>query len=68
MNSSGTPVISNLGGLTNAKLMEAHACLDDDESGGDIFADGSGKLYLITNLSSMYKINPTLKPHRVVYL
>jgi uncharacterized repeat protein (TIGR01451 family) len=32
-----------------------------NESGGDLFADGSGKLYLITNASHMYKINPATR-------
>ena len=54
------PLINRLGALTNDPSNGTNNILN--ESGGDLFADGSGKLYLICNSSVMYKINPnTLK-------
>lgn len=50
------PNISRLGALTNATTNGSRDVLS--EGGGDLFADGSGKLYLIANSSNMYKINP----------
>jgi uncharacterized repeat protein (TIGR01451 family) len=56
---SGTPQISRLGALTNAATNGSRNVLN--EGGGDLFADGTGKLYLIVNSSNMYKINPTTR-------
>jgi len=53
------PNIQNLGTLTNSPTNNGHNVLN--ESGGDLFADGSGKLYLIVNSSNMYKIDPNTK-------
>lgn len=53
---TGTPVINRLGSLSNDANNGANNILN--ESGGDIFGDGSGNLYLIANSSKLYKINP----------
>jgi uncharacterized repeat protein (TIGR01451 family) len=53
------PVISQLGALTNGPTNGSKNILS--EKGGDIFGDGSGKLYLIANSSNMYKINPNTR-------
>jgi uncharacterized repeat protein (TIGR01451 family) len=53
------PSIQNLGALTNSSVNNGHDVLG--EGGGDLFADGSGKLYLIVNSSNMYKINPNTR-------
>jgi uncharacterized repeat protein (TIGR01451 family) len=51
------PIITHMGALVNAATNGSSRNVLN-ESGGDLFADGSGKLYLITNASNMYKINP----------
>jgi uncharacterized repeat protein (TIGR01451 family) len=51
------PIITHLGALVNAATNGSSRDVLN-ENGGDLFADGSGKLYLITNASHMYKINP----------
>jgi uncharacterized repeat protein (TIGR01451 family) len=61
MNSSDMPVITHMGALINASTNGSKNVSASSESGGDLFADGSGKLYLITNASNMYKINPTTR-------
>lgn len=53
------PVINRLGALLNDANNGTNDILS--ESGGDIFGDGSGKLYLIANSSNMYKINPATR-------
>ncbi len=53
------PTTTPLGELINDASNGSFDILD--ESGGDIFGDGSGNLYLIANSSHMYKINPTSK-------
>ena len=53
------PVITSLGTLSDDATNGSYKILN--ESGGDLFADGSGKLYLICNSSNMYKINPATK-------
>ncbi|WP_205508687.1 T9SS type A sorting domain-containing protein [Longitalea arenae] len=58
-NASDVPTITNLGALTNHATNGNKRILD--EEGGDLFADGSGKLYLICNSSNMYKINPNTR-------
>jgi uncharacterized repeat protein (TIGR01451 family) len=50
--------VSRLGTLTNASVNGSKNDVTN-EGGGDLFADGSGKLYLIVNSSKMYKINPS---------
>jgi len=50
------PTINRLGALINDVNNDTNDILS--EKGGDIFGDGSGKLYLIANSSKMYKINP----------
>ena len=50
------PVISRLGTLTNSSVNGSKDVIG--EGGGDLFADGSGKLYLIANSSNMYKVDP----------
>jgi uncharacterized repeat protein (TIGR01451 family) len=59
INPGNIPVIQNLGALTNAATNNGHDVRT--EGGGDLFADGSGKLYLIVNSSNMYKINPNTR-------
>jgi uncharacterized repeat protein (TIGR01451 family) len=53
------PVITQLGPLINDVNNGSHDVLD--EGGGDIFADGSGMLYMVVNSSNMYKINPNTR-------
>lgn len=57
--STNIPTITRLGALINDGSNGSFDILD--ESGGDIFGDGSGNLYLIANSSRMYKINPNTK-------
>ncbi|WP_276479993.1 hypothetical protein [Paraflavitalea pollutisoli] len=56
---TGAPIINRLGSLSNDANNGANNILN--ESGGDIFGDGSGNLYLIANSSKLYKINPNNK-------
>ena len=57
---TNAPTINKLGSLINdANNGSANSVLS--ESGGDMFADGSGKLYMIVNSSKMYKINPNTR-------
>ncbi|THU41401.1 DUF11 domain-containing protein [Niastella caeni] len=60
-NASDVPQINRLGPLINAPTNASGGRDVLSESGGDLFADGSGKLYLITNASHMYKINPSTR-------
>lgn len=53
---TGAPDIVRLGALANDVNNGSNNILN--ESGGDIFGDGSGNLYLIANSSKLYKINP----------
>ena len=60
MNSgTGLPVITQLGPLINDAINGSNNVLS--ETGGDLFGDGSGKLYLIANSSKLYKINPATR-------
>ena len=52
----GVPNIVPLGTLVNASTNGSRNVLS--EVGGDLFADGSSRLYLIANSGNMYKINP----------
>jgi uncharacterized repeat protein (TIGR01451 family) len=56
---TGLPVITQLGPLINDGINGANDVLA--ETGGDLFGDGSGKLYLIANSSKLYKINPATR-------
>ncbi|WP_315824913.1 T9SS type A sorting domain-containing protein [Paraflavitalea speifideaquila] len=56
---TGNPDIVRLGALINDVNNGANNILA--ESGGDIFGDGSGNLYLIANSSNLYKINPNTR-------
>ncbi|THU38096.1 DUF11 domain-containing protein [Niastella caeni] len=56
---TGLPVITQLGPLINDVINGANDILT--ETGGDLFGDGSGKLYLIVNSSKLYKINPATR-------
>lgn len=56
---TGAPIIVRMGALINDVNNGANNILA--ESGGDIFGDGSGNLYLIANSSNLYKINPNTK-------
>lgn len=56
---TGVPVIARLGALINDVNNGSNDILN--ESGGDIFGDGSGNLYLIANSSKLYKINPNTR-------
>ena len=56
---TGLPVITQLGPLINDAINGANDVLG--ETGGDLFGDGSGKLYLIANSSKLYKINPATR-------
>jgi uncharacterized repeat protein (TIGR01451 family) len=53
------PVISQLGPLVNDVNNGANDVLA--EAGGDIFGDGSGRLYLIPNSGKLYVINPATR-------
>jgi uncharacterized repeat protein (TIGR01451 family) len=58
--STNLPVISRLGLLVN----DANNGTSNDvlaETGGDLFSDGSGKLYLIPNSGKLYMINPATR-------
>ena len=57
--STGLPVISQLGALLNAASNGSNNILA--EAGGDIFSDGSGKLYMVVNSGKLYKINPATR-------
>jgi uncharacterized repeat protein (TIGR01451 family) len=54
--STNAPIITRLGALINDANNGSNDVLS--ETGGDIFADGSGKLYLIPVSGKMYRINP----------
>lgn len=56
---TGLPIITQLGPLINDAVNGANDVLA--ETGGDLFGDGSGKLYLIANSSRLYKINPATR-------
>lgn len=56
---TGAPIIVRMGALINDVNNGANNILA--ESGGDIFGDGSGNLYLIANSSNLYKINPNTR-------
>lgn len=56
---TGLPVIVRMGALANDINNGSNDILS--ESGGDIFGDGSGNLYLVANSSKLYKINPNTK-------
>ena len=56
---TGLPVIVRLGALLNDANNGANDILS--ETGGDIFGDGSGNLYLVANSSKLYKINPNTR-------
>jgi uncharacterized repeat protein (TIGR01451 family) len=64
INSSNVPVITRLGPLINDASNGSKNILT--EQGGDVFGDGSGKLYLIAHSGAMYKINPSTR--NAVYL
>lgn len=51
--------IDSLGPLINAATNGTRDIFK--EGGGDLFADGTGKLYLIANSNNMYKINPNTR-------
>jgi uncharacterized repeat protein (TIGR01451 family) len=59
VDASNVPHITRMGALINAATNGTKDVLND--GGGDLFADGSGKLYMIANSGNMYKINPTTK-------
>ncbi|OQP46609.1 T9SS type A sorting domain-containing protein [Niastella populi] len=59
VDASNVPHITRMGPLINAATNGSRDVLND--GGGDLFADGSGKLYMIANSGNMYKINPTTK-------
>jgi uncharacterized repeat protein (TIGR01451 family) len=56
---TGLPVITQLGPLINNSINGANDVLA--ETGGDLFGDGSGKLYLVANSNKLYKINPATR-------
>lgn len=56
---TGLPVVNQLGTLINDVINGANDVLS--ETGGDLFGDGSGKLYLVANSSKLYKINPATR-------
>lgn len=56
---TGLPVIAQLGPLLNDVNNAPYDILA--ESGGDIFGDGSGNLYMVVNSSRLYKINPNTR-------
>jgi uncharacterized repeat protein (TIGR01451 family) len=57
--STSLPVISPLGALVNDANNGANDVLA--ETGGDIFSDASGKLYLIPNSGKLYRIDPATR-------
>ena len=57
--STGLPVISRLGALSNAVINGSNDILA--EAGGDIFSDGSGKLYMVVNSGKFYRIDPATR-------
>lgn len=57
--STGLPVISRLGALVNAATNSPNDILA--EAGGDIFSDGSGKLYMTANSGKLYRIDPATR-------
>lgn len=57
--STGLPVISRLGPLENDFINGNNNI--QTEAGGDIFSDGSGKLYMAVNSGKIYRINPATK-------
>ncbi|NML20499.1 DUF11 domain-containing protein [Pseudoflavitalea sp. G-6-1-2] len=59
--STNIPTITRMGALINDPSNASSGMDILDESGGDIFGDGSGNLYLIANSSNLYKINPNTK-------
>jgi uncharacterized repeat protein (TIGR01451 family) len=59
INASNSPAITRSGALVNDAANGAHDVLT--ESGGDIFSDGSNKLYLIPNSGNVYKIDPATR-------
>lgn len=56
---TGAPIIERLGALIDDVNNGSFNVLN--ETGGDIFGDGSGNLYLIANSSNLYKINPNTR-------
>jgi uncharacterized repeat protein (TIGR01451 family) len=63
MKTGNMPEITRLGPLINAGSngSDNDVLNGTNSGGGDIFGDGSGKLYLIQNNSKMFKINPATK-------
>jgi uncharacterized repeat protein (TIGR01451 family) len=61
VNASNVPTITRMGSLIDAPTNDGNSVLANETSGGDLFADGSGKLYLIGNNSKMFKINPNTR-------
>ena len=61
MKAGNLPEITRLGPLINAGTNGSSndVLYGTNSGGGDLFADGSGKLYLVQNNSKMFKINPT---------
>jgi uncharacterized repeat protein (TIGR01451 family) len=57
--STNLPNIVSHGALINSSNNNGNDVLS--EVGGDIFGDGSGKLYLIANSSKIYKIDPATR-------
>jgi uncharacterized repeat protein (TIGR01451 family) len=58
VNSSNVPVINRMGALVNDANNPYNVLT---EAGGDIFGDGSGRVYLIGNSSRIYKINTSTR-------
>lgn len=60
MKTGNMPEITRMGPLINAGTNGSSndVLTGTNSGGGDLFADGSGKLYLIQNNSKMFKINP----------
>jgi uncharacterized repeat protein (TIGR01451 family) len=63
MKAGNMPEITRLGALINAGSNGSSndVLTGASSGGGDLFADGSGKLYLIQNNSKMFKINPATR-------
>lgn len=61
------PTINRLGPLVNDATNGSNNNVLN-ESGGDIFGDGSGKLYMVANSSKLYKINPAPTSRVATYL